>query len=296
MAKRLIVPIWTDTHSGYSFGMLPEPPAERNQLPPLDDNNGRWWPEPTATQEQLRQWAQEDIERTLEIAGPSPIFLLHLGDVVQGTWLPNQLLSVPRLIDQYIIAEETMAMWLRNKKVRGVRFVKGSGVHVQAHGTAELAVARMLSKRYPSKDIAAWYHQMLDLDGVLFDIAHHGPNKGSRDWLEGNILRYYMRSIVQKMLKAGERPPDVILRGHYHDRAFEVLHTHLVSGETVKTFGAICPAYSLFTDDYTIKATKSKGYMTAGTVVIEIVEGRLKDIYDLTRTVDIRKHEEVRVE
>lgn len=295
MAKRLIVPVWADTHAGYSFGILPEAPSLRNQLPPLDDNNDRWWPEPTATQLQLRQWAEDDIAQVMDLASGSPIFVLHVGDVTQGTYLPNQLLCVPRLIDQYIIAEETAAMWLRHRNVKGIRFVKGTGVHVQAHGTAELVLSRMLTKRYPSRDIAAWYHQMLSLNGVMFDIAHHGPNKGARDWLEGNTLRYHMRHITQKMLKAGKRPPDIILRGHYHDRTFETLWTHLVDGRTVKTFGAIAPGYALFTDDYTLKATKSKGYMTAGTIAFEIVDGRLKDIYDFTHTMDIRKYEEVQI-
>lgn len=285
MSKRLIVPVWTDTHGGYSFGLL----CPHTELPPLDDNNGWRHPEMTATQIKLWEWAKQDISEVKKIAGKDPIFVLFVGDATQGTKIPDQYLVSPRMADQLIIARDTLGLWLEEKKVQGMRMVKGTGWHVFQHGSAEITVAEMLKDKY-KKDVSAWYHMDLELGGVRFDIAHHGPNTGTRDWLKGNTLRYYIRSIVFDLLKDGQEPPDIILRGHYHDRCIEMLHTHLTE-RTIKTWGAVCPAYSLFTDDYTKRATRSKAKMTVGTLAIEIIEGRIVEVHDLTHVVDVRKRE-----
>lgn len=286
--KRLIVPIWADVHGGFNFGLM----CPHTELPPLDDNNGWRHPEMTATQIQLWEWSKQDVAEVKKIAGKSPMYVIFVGDITQGHKIPNQLLVSPRLADQLIIGRDVLGLWLEDKKVQGMRLVKGTGWHVFHHGSAEITVAEMLKDKY-KKDVATWYHMDLELGGVKFDVAHHGPNTGSRNWLKGNTLRYYVRSIVQEHLTSGLEPPDIVLRGHYHDRCIELLHEHLYD-RTVKAWGAICPAYSLFTDDYTKRATRSKGRMTVGTLAVEIIDGRIVEVHDLTHVVDIRKCEVVK--
>jgi hypothetical protein len=53
----------------------------------------------------------------------------------------------------------------------------------------------------------------------------------------------------------------------------------------------VCPANSLFVDDYTKSATASKGLMTAGMLAIEIIGGRVVDIHDFSHVADIRRRE-----
>lgn len=286
--SRLIVPIWTDTHGGYSFGLM----RPDIVLPPLDDMGEYITPPVTEAQRMMWPWAMEDIEYTKQLAAGDDVFFLFLGDATHGSRFPDRMTVTPRAGDQFSIAKDTLRHWFMLPNLIGARFIKGTGSHVYSHGSAEQILANWLKDTY-KKDVEVWYHMNLDLRGIRFDIAHHGPNTGSRDWLKGNTLRYYIRSIVTEHLKSQEVPPDIILRGHYHDRTIELLHTHTRRG-TVKTWGAICPAYSLSLDDYTKRATRSKGILTVGTLIVEIYDGRIIEIHDRTHALDIRRQEVIR--
>lgn len=289
--KRKIVVVLSDPHADYKFGLLPPD----LKLPRLDESSEiipdeYWIPKQSSTQEQLWEWYINDRDEVLKLIGKDEMYLLCMGDVIQGNILPRQLLNSSILSDQLLIAKEVLSEYA--KYANGGRFCKGTSVHNHGQGSSETVVARELSERY-NKDFKAWHHMILDLYGIRFDIAHHGPGNGKRKWLEGNELRLYIKDIMMREIMFGNKPPDIILRGHYHDRILEVVHQH-VKDKTYKTFGAICPAYALFMDDYTLKVTKSKSYMTVGVLVVEIINGRIKDIYDdWVHTVDIRRYEEI---
>lgn len=312
--KRTIAVVLSDTHGSYHFGVMPPDVV----LPKADDFNGHddeqpltekeevetwlsgWYkgetytPKQTKTQAQLYDWFMEDRSQVIDLAGKDDIYVLHIGDVVQGNAIPRQQTTSPRLIDQLLIAEQTMARYADLPNCKGGRLIKGTTWHTFNHGSAEMLLARMLSDRGKKKQTwKAWYHMDLDLADVKFDIAHHGPANSSREWLEGNSLRYYTRDLVARHLKNQLKPPDVVLRGHYHDRKIEVWIEHTLD-QTYWTWAAICPAYALFQDDYTMRATKSKPFMTAGTLAVEIIDGRVKDIHDWTHAVDIRKKEVIK--
>lgn len=290
MYKRQIVVVLSDTHADYKFGLLP-PGIELQALDESSETspNKIWIPSLTSTQEKLWEWYLEDKKEILKLAGKDDMYLLHIGDVTQGNVLPKQLLVSGVMKHQYKIAEEVIMEYAKLKNLKGGRLIKGTGVHGGGSGTAEMVVAESLSDK-TGKDFKSWHHMIFDLYGVRFDIAHHGVNNSAREWLEGNTLRYYMRDLTSRHLKNGDKPSDIILRGHYHDRKIEVWIEHL-KDKTVWVWGAICPAYALFMDDYTLKATKSKPYMTAGTLAVEIIDGKIKDIHDLVHTVDIRRKE-----
>lgn len=283
--RRQVGVAFFDPHGGHRFGLM----LPGVVLPPLDEGDDEWVPQLSATQKKLAEWYEQDRQAVLDLADGDDIFLLMGGDVIQGTLLREQLLVSPRLSDQFAIAEHFLEPWCRLPNLRFMRFCKGTGVHVMNKGSAELTIAQHLRERF-GKDISAWYHMDLKAYGVEIDVAHHGPPTGSRSWLRGNELRYYTRSIMDDHLKNGRRPPDLVLRGHYHDRTLELVHIH-TWGETFRTWAAICPAYSIFADDYTLKATRSKDHMTAGLLAFEIIDGQVKQIYDWAHTLDIRKRE-----
>ena len=305
-----------DTHAGYQFGLCPPniklpkmddylakiltAPSPQEQLDGLFDgwyDYEVWTPELTATQVQLNAWYEQDYKAVLDWIDGDPFYLLHLGDTCQGNAMPRQYLMTPRMIDQVIIAEEILTPIAMQKNCLGGRFVKGTTWHTYSHGSAEMTVARLLQQK-TRKPFKVWYHIDMELGGVKYDIAHHGPTNSTREWLAGNLLRYYTRDIVARHLKNGIEPPDVVLRGHYHDRKIELWIEHLHE-RTIETWAAICPAYALFMDDYTLKATKSKPFMTAGMLVTEQIDGKVMGVRDtigdhqLVHTVDIRMKEQL---
>lgn len=58
----------------------------------------------------------------------------------------------------------------------------------------------------------------LDVEGVVFDIAHHG-RVGSSPWNRANPLNVLAAQIVMEAYKHGNEFPDVVLRSHNHTHA-----------------------------------------------------------------------------
>lgn len=276
----------SDLHAGYPFAPLhPE-----TVLPALDDRgeqieNEYVQPTRTATAKMLYDMMEADRKKCFDMIGEEPAFLLFEGDARHGR--PTTV--SPRVTDHDIIAVDLLRPWLAPPNVEWARFIKGTEYHVGKYGQGELAIARALASDL-RKDIKAYHHVELHAYGVILDVAHKGAAAGSRAWLRGNELRYYVKSIQDNYLKVGKPPPDAVLRGHYHDRT--IVHVENPTWDrTWWTWGAIVPAYSLHMDDWTRHATRSKDHMTVGVLLIEIVDGRIAMIHDFTHDIDIRRRE-----
>lgn len=276
----------TDPHCGYVYGLM----RPGIILPAQTDLEDYFRPPVTSTQQMLWGFLTDDIRRLEAMAGEDSIYLTMGGDICQGNHGQSVLVS-PRWADQITIAVDMLKEFCKLPTLKAIRMVKGTRFHVGAGGGAEVQVAgRLKHEKNIDVDVEAYYHALLTIRGVTFDISHHGPTTGMRKWLKGNQLRYYLRDIILDHLADGKEPPDCVLRGHYHERAIELVHEHTDQG-TYKTWGAIIPAYSISNDDYTKKVTRSKGKMTVGMVVWEIIDGRIIEAHDWTRTIDIRRRE-----
>ncbi len=92
---------------------------------------------------------------------------------------------------------------------------------------------------------------------------------------------------VAPELHAGRTPPDLVLRGHYHQFAMAVrqrIHHRFYESRAI-----ICPSYA-FTDAYARKSAQSPSRVTIGMVAIEINDGMHK-VHDFRRTYDLRTEE-----
>jgi hypothetical protein len=285
LSDRLVIGVMADPHANYTYGLM----RTDISLDPRDENEDEWVPQSTPTQVQLWKWQVGDRERIVDLAAGDRMGFILAGDVGHGTFLPDNTRVSARLSDEYKIAVDFLMPWAELPNMAWMRFVHGTGVHSMKRGSAELLVAQMLRDK-TGKDIRAWYHLDLKVDGVQIDVAHKGPPTGTRIWLEGNEVRYYVRNMMLKDLVDGIRPPDVVLRAHYHDRILELVHVHTRKA-TYRTWGAVCPANSLFQDDYTKQVTRSKHLMTAGMLAIEVMRGQVVAIHDFSHVADIRHHD-----
>lgn len=284
MGKRTIALAIGDIHGGCRFGLM-RPGLE---LPPMDDQGDPWIPELTESQIWLWDEFQKHKRELIKFAGKDEIVPLVGGDVTHGDKYPDKEKVTVRRYDQLCIAADVLAELAKLKNVNIMRVVKGTGSHVMGHGTAELIVARLLQAEC-NIDVGVAYHYLLQIRNTTWDIAHHGPGPGIREWTKGNVLRLYTESLMMAELMAGGVPPDVLLRWHYH-RYVPKTPTIRANGNTYRTIANICPSYC-FIDDFARQVTRSVPKLTVGMLAYEIIEGKVREPLELISTLDLRKKE-----
>lgn len=283
---RKVAALLADTHGGHRLGLL-----NPNTVLWQEDEKGNrqpWSPKLTAVQEYLWHIYNKDIDRVLFLARNDPIVAIHVGDATWGGKYAHQLVSASPA-DQVAIATANLRVWLDIPDVKALRLAHGTQSHAFYEGASEALIAEQLAAYSSRADVQVFSHARLRIDGVLFDVAHHGPVPGSRKWLEGNEFRYYIKSMVIQELLRGEEPPRVIVRAHHHQYVRETVRVR-ADGREYVVDGVILPSYCGLTD-YGRQALRSPFLLSNGLVAAEIVDGRLADLHPFVRTVDLRTQE-----
>lgn len=283
MTKRRIVVLYGDTHAGSALALAN--PATKV----TDPNTGEEAQlQINAPQQKLWQWYTEDIAAISKLAAGDPITLCHLGDPTQGTRFAQELASTA-VSDHLLIALANLEPWFALGNLRDFFQVAGTGVHEFNEASASRIVAQLAARQWPAVRSKVLYHALLDIDGVIFDLAHHGPGPGSRRWLRGNVLRLYVRSLMQDDISAGHTPPHVVVRGHYHTYTSEV-----VTEGGHETRGIILPSW-VWLNEHARKAAQSPSRISFGMVACEIASGELSGRpKPFLHTVDFRTREIIR--
>lgn len=280
--NRRILAVHSDTHGGLKIALMNPSTVlygedeEGNPIP--------YQPESTASQKYLWRIYQEHIKKVFEIANGDPLVVLHCGDECNGNKHPDLLVS-NRIADQMIIADYNAQPWFEYQNLTAYRQVIGTGAHNFGFGSSGITLTRLLQARNPKVDIKPLYHGLLELDGITFDYAHHGPFPGSRDWLRGNVARFYLRDLMMREIEEGNRPPDVVLRAHYHSPVYEYLEH---GGRISELY--VLPSYSML-NDHAMQATQSQNQVTHGMLVFEIEDGEIVEKHRLYEKIDIRTKE-----
>ena len=284
--KRAIIAAFGDQHGGHLLGLLnPETKIK------IEDQSGRkYWHtfDLNPPQEHLWKLYTDGIENVKKLAGKDPVVVLELGDLTQGKKYISQWVST-RLSDQIFIAEANMLPWFKLKNLVAVRLVKGTDSHGFGEGSADLTVEGLLQRRFPKRNIETLFHGLGDVLGISVDYAHHGPYTGSRNWLKGNVARYYLRSAMMDEIQAGNHPPHLYIRGHYHSYAEEYLRISNAN-HVYKSWLTVLPSFCML-GDYARQATRSQFSVTNGMVAYEVIDNRIVDIHTFFETVDIRTKE-----
>jgi hypothetical protein len=291
MAKRQrsLQVLFADTHGGYKYGLMPL------GIELLDEHEQPWAPQPTEYQKWIGDIYTSGIDNVIHLAGKDPIDVEHVGDITHGNIFRDSELVSSRLSDHIAIGRENMLEWLKHRQVRHLGLVKGTGVHEAGQGTTTITIAEMLKLEFPKKNIKYYGHALLNNNGIVYDLAHHGPGTGIRKWLRGNVLRLYTRSLMMDDLMNGDDPPDVVARGHFHRYVPEAVHIR-ARGKTFVTRSFVLPSFTL-PGDYVRKVAQSPRKVTVGMVVLEIIDGKIVAVYDqepdFMRTIDLRTKAEV---
>lgn len=227
------------------------------------------------------------IAKAIEYADGDDVVLFVTGDVTAGEKYTQEVIS-PLISHQLEMAKDIYLPWFEYKNVKSVRFASGTGSHVFGVGSAEILVAEYLKPYFPKVDIGVVFHGLAKIGdtGVKIDYAHHGPYGGSRNWLRGNVARYYLQSLMQDELDAGNIPPQLVLRGHYHTPV-EESYTKRCNGHKYRSQIVIAPSMCIL-DDFARQKTQSTFRITNGIYCFEIVDGQLGLPYEISETMDLR--------
>ncbi len=280
---RQIVGISADIHSGHKLGLL-NPDTTLWQEGP-DGEEVPYKPNPTETQKIT--WVEYSTNMGLirEMAAGDDLIVLHAGDVTWGNRHPEGSITT-RMADQVLMAYDCLLPWLQYQNTQHMRLVSGTGAHDFGESSADLLVAKML-KNQTEKDVRVVGHSLLEIGGVTFDVAHHGPPPGSRSWLHGNVARYYLRDVMERAIHQGQDPPQLVIRGHYHCYVHETLTIRGYKDWTSHLI--VLPSYCGFTN-FARQATKSVSCIEFGSVAVEICDGKL-EIVPLVKSFDMRRKE-----
>lgn len=281
-STRSIVVVIADIHSGFEYALMnPETKLYR------EGKNGesvKYAPALTESQEWLWECYTKDLKDVENLAENDRIIAILNGDLMQGNKHPSLLVS-NRECDQIVIGGYNLAPLFSMQNLKIARFNIGTAAHNFGEGSGEFTLFGNMQKEYPGVNSGIQYHALFEIDGLLIDSAHHGPYPGSREWLRGNVARLYLKDIMIRAAGKGERPPEVVLRAHYHNYV-KVMDRF---GD-YESFLIVSPSYSMF-GDYTHQAARSPDTITIGLIALEIVDGRLREIHEFMRSIDIRARE-----
>lgn len=281
---RFVVAQYGDTHGGNTLGLM-NPEVE------LKDAQGhKYYPQLTEPQIYLNELFGGHVEKAKEFADNDPLYVFHLGDVTQGNKHQPERIS-SKIADQIAVGRANFWYWLDYKKLKAIRLVVGTAAHNFGEQTSEELTIGYLKQDAPKVDMGVLYHGLLDVNGVLFDYAHKGPQAGRRNWLKGNEARYYLRSLMEDELHMGNIPPHLVTRGHYHSFVEEYLCIE-DKGIRHKSWIYVLPSYC-FLGEFAVNVTSSQYLETHGMIVTEVVDGEIGKTLVLKQTVDVRTKEKI---
>ena len=287
-SQRKIIILLADTHGGHKLGLLT--PGTGLFDEDEDGNLTRYTPRLTATQKYIWRCYEDDLHDAETIADGAPITIIHNGDLTHGKKYPHQLVST-RDADQVLIAIANLECALNLPNVANCRIIHGTAAHTFGEGTAPLLVAEVLRAKFSKVSVATLSHGLFSVGADSLDVAHHGAGPGGRKWLEGNILRYYVRDIMLRALVDGDKPPTAVVRAHFHTYTRETVRVGSKRG-TFTTEAFILPAYCGLSE-HGRQATRSTSTISTGMLVVEIEGGKVKEYHPRVHYRDVRTKEEL---
>lgn len=233
--------IIADDHAGSPLGLFP---GERWEL---EDGNCLM---PNDWQATLRSHFLDCAAHVADWRRGGRLILIHAGDAVEGIHHSNTQLLTCRVDEQERMhvanMREFMGLVKFNRRSDQLIYLAGTEAHTGAgNSSTERIVRTLLNKEeLDGREIRLRLH--VDIDGVLFDVAHEGFRVGGREWTRTNSMRAYLESNWSACAKHGLRVARYIVRAHMHTFAHaqaEDRHGNIV------TEAFLMPSFKL-PDDY----------------------------------------------
>jgi len=142
------------------------------------------------------------------------------GDLVEGVHHNTTQICTSNMAQQLKNAIKTLQPIL-SLNPNSIYIIRGTEAHSGASGQWDELFARdiravpVYEDKAPEDNEFSWYSLLLNIEGVLFDIAHTGEF-GMSSWTGVNALNKIAMEAKDYYLSRGERCPDYVIRSHTH--------------------------------------------------------------------------------
>lgn len=227
---RAVVGIVSDLHVGSTVGLCPPDGVELEDGGLYKPNDFQKW--------EWDQWCEMWAWGSSWSRG-WPLVTKVNGEFIDGNHHGTTQIVTP---STEIMAKAALDVWAPVKALAPYKtyVTKGTAAHVGAGGASDDLVAALLgAEKDPETKQSAFYHLMVTIAGVYFDVAHHVSGT-ARMWTHGNNIRTEVLEVMDDAAQAGERAPDYVLRAHVHKFAD--------TGLNYPTRGLVTPAWQGLTE------------------------------------------------
>ena len=275
--NRKILLLMADRHTWFSLGLI----SPFTELEGLQLNS-----------KQLELWGiyEKGLAKTFDLAGKDEVITFDVGDITHGNKYDEDLL-VGGIAPQIIASAETYYPILDKHNVKILRIAEGTSAHNFGEQSSENLVKYILKQRYPKKDIDVVGHGLIDIAGVKIDYSHHGPHPGTMMWTKGNVARSYLRNYMMTELSLGNKPADLVLRGHYHEYVKEWCGITWEGVDYESTLIIMPPLCMM--GSFARQATRSSFSISPGVVAVEIYDRHIHKTYSFIQAMDQRYREDL---
>lgn len=213
---RTVLVVSADKHSGSTMGLVPDEPLQ------LHDGGTH---NPSPLQKILWQQYQECLDFIKQERKKSRLIWVENGDVCEG--IHHQTTQV---ISARIDEHEDIASDILDRTFKKLRFgkddraymVAGTEAHASSGNQSENRVAKDLdftpqyTESSGKNNRYVWDKLLIKINGVLFDITHHGGSVGRRAWTTENGMYNRVKSFYFQTLNDGRKLPRYWVRSHLH--------------------------------------------------------------------------------
>lgn len=245
-----ILAIPADEHSGSPLGLMPP---------------GQWqmeqggYHDPGDTEKFITRLWVECWETVGKLRKGKRLIIVNAGDAVEGLHHDSPepwTMNIGEHERAHITAMELgMACADYGHPDDLLYYVKGTGAHVGPGGRSEENIAREFDGKgvvpmYPPDDARKkdgrflWDHLRIKINGVRFDIAHHGASVGRLPWTSTTSLRTKLKELHFRSLQTGRPAPDYWIRADRHQYAHDIYVPR--TGKPIN--GYVCPSFQSKTE------------------------------------------------
>ena len=148
-----------------------------------------------------------------------------------------------------------------------LRYISGTSVHDGVGSSSAERIARELLGVDKLDGHVIIDHLRREINGVLLDIAHHGPGLGLRRWTRSNPLRLALQDYYFQCLELNQPIPRYYIRAHRHQYVTTDVR-HSISGQ-ITLEGFLLPSWTMKNDFAQTQSVNSLANIGMLIIVVE---------------------------